>query len=130
MQPALGQTAKKKKGAYAEFPLWIEMMEDTLTNYFEAQKAFETYWKSRPLPVEEEDIIGHTAWKAEDRKSWLQKIFTTKKERKEQESELLAFQFKKFKNWERAMQPYVQDDGSILTPTQRIAIWREHHSKK
>lgn len=126
---SIGQATKSKNINYQKNPVWIEMMDDTLTNYYQANEAFDAYWKVRPLPVEEEDIIGHTEMKKEERQNWLQKIFISKQERREQESEKYAFQYKKFKNWQRAMQPYVQVDGSILTPSQRIAIWKAQQSK-
>lgn len=117
------------KAELEKSPLWISMMEDTLTNFFEAQHAFQTYWSIRPQPIEEDEILGHTELKEAERKSWLQKIFFAKKEQREKEAELYSFEYKKFKYWERATQPYVQDDGSILTPAQRIAIWKEQHTK-
>ncbi len=33
----------------ASYPYWVEMMEDQNANFFETQKAFELYWKDRPL---------------------------------------------------------------------------------
>ncbi len=124
------QISKKEQLNYEKNPVWIAMMSDTLTNYYEANNAFTNYWKVRPLPIEEEDIIGHSEMKKEERNSWLQKLFISKKERREQESQLYAFQYRKFKNWQREMKPYVQDDGSILTPSQRIAIWQQQQSKQ
>lgn len=126
---SIGQVSKKVQSNYEKNPVWIAMMSDTLANYFVANNAFECYWKVRPIPLEEEDIIGHSEMKSGARTNWLQKLFITKKERREQESELYAFQYRKFKNWQRAIKPYVQDDGSILTPSQRIAIWRQQQSK-
>lgn len=124
------QISKKEQLNYEKNPVWIAMMSDTLTNYYEANNAFTNYWKVRPLPIEEEDIIGHSEMKKEERNSWLQKLFISKKERREQESQLYAFQYRKFKNWQREMKPYVQDDGSILTPSHRIAIWQQQQSKQ
>ena len=126
---SIGQVTKKEQLNYKKNPVWIVMMNDTLTNYFEANNAFNSYWKVRPIPIEEEDIIGHSEMKKEARSNWLQQQFISKQERREQESELYAFQYRKFKNWLRAMKPYVQDDGSILTPSQRIAIWKQQQSK-
>lgn len=33
----------------ANTPFWVEMMMDENTNFFETQKAFEMYWKDRPV---------------------------------------------------------------------------------
>ena len=126
---SFSQISMKAQSNYEKNPVWITMMSDTLANYFVANNAFESYWKVRPIPIEEEDIIGHSEMKNGARSNWLQKLFITKKERHEHESELYSFQYKKFKNWQRAMKPYVQDDGSILTPSQRIALWRQQQSK-
>ena len=123
------QNIRYSKSELEKSPVWIGMMEDTLTNFYDAQRAFETYWSIRPKPIEEEEIIGHSELKAEERKNRLFKIFALKKERREQEAELYAFEYKKFKNWERANLPYVQDDGSILTPSQRISILKEQRKK-
>lgn len=125
MHIASAQTAQDKTKLYQKSPEWIAMMDDTLTNYFEAQKAFDIYWSIRPLPVEEDDIIGHTEMKPEKRSNWLSNIFKSRKEKRAEESERYAFQYKKFNNWLRAMYPYVQEDGSILTPSQRMAIWEQ-----
>jgi hypothetical protein len=43
--------AQQPASSYQKFPYWIEMMNDTATNYFEAVKAFDLFWKSRILPV-------------------------------------------------------------------------------
>jgi PKD repeat protein len=40
-QPALNDTAN--------FPYWIGMMQDPSVNFFKVQRAFNTYWKDRPV---------------------------------------------------------------------------------
>lgn len=125
---SFAQQQLEKNPDKEKLPLWILLMDDTLTNYYEAQKSFEAFWKNRPLPIEEEEIIGHSEQPAAQRKSRLLQLFTTKQERRAEEAERYAFQYKRFKHWERAMLPYVQDDGSILTPTQRLEIWKHQRS--
>jgi hypothetical protein len=127
---AHGQTKNKEAKNYSDNPLWIEMMDDTLTNFFDAQKSFQAYWEIRPKPIEEEELIGRTEIDKEERKKWLQQIFNTKRLRYKEESEKYAFQYKRFKHWERANLPYVQDDGRILTPSERIAIWQQKQKNK
>jgi PKD repeat protein len=39
--PALNDTSN--------YPYWIEMMQDPSVNFFKVQKAFNTYWKDRPI---------------------------------------------------------------------------------
>ncbi len=123
------QNNKKDLINYEKNPIWIQLMKDTLVNYIEANKAFNIYWSVRPKPVEESEIIGHSELKKEERNNLLNNLFMSKKKRYSKESELYSFQYKKFKNWQRAMKPYVQANGSILTPSQRIAIWKEQQSK-
>jgi len=33
----------------ASYPYWIEMMQDPSVNFFKVQRAFNTYWKDRPI---------------------------------------------------------------------------------
>lgn len=105
------------------------MMNDTLANYNEANNAFTIYWSVRPKPIEESEIIGHSEMRNEERINLLNNLFMSKKKRYAKESEFYSFQYKKFKNWQRAMKPYIQANGSILTPSQRIAIWKEQQTK-
>lgn len=44
--PALAQNAA---GDTANYPYWIEMMQDPSINFFETQKAFNTYWENREV---------------------------------------------------------------------------------
>ena len=34
---------------YANFPYWIDMMQDHHANYYETVEAFNTYWKNREI---------------------------------------------------------------------------------
>jgi len=111
---------------YQKFPHWIEMMNDTATNYFEAVKAFDLFWKSRILPVEEEDILNEHNQKAEERKSFLESLFRSRKEKQREESEKYAFQVKKFRRWQLLSEPFVQSDGSILFPAERKLLIEQH----
>ncbi len=103
---------------YAKHPVWITMMNDSV-NYFEALKAFNTYWKSRPKPSEEDEIIGEhrkkekMGWKAE------------RAEERQEASNKLAFQYKRFKWWQMKVEPWVQDDGSILSKEKQQEIERK-----
>ena len=33
----------------ASYPYWIEMMKDPAVNFFNVQRAFNLYWKDRPI---------------------------------------------------------------------------------
>ena len=98
------------------------MMDDTNTNYFEAQNAFNEFWKNRPLPNEENELMGN---KPERKKSFFDTILLAKKEKREEESKKYTYEYKRFKHWEQKMLPYVQDDGRILTATERLDEWQK-----
>jgi hypothetical protein len=115
---------------YQHIPHWIKMMNDTSTNYFVAVKAFELFWKNKPKPIEEADILGQEQGQKEERKNFLSKLFRSKKEKQREESERYSFQFKKFKHWQLINAPYVQPDGYILTPTERVQLWERQKSEK
>jgi hypothetical protein len=101
----------QSKSVYAKKPLWVNMMNDSV-NYFEAVKAFNTYWKYHQIPKEEDEIIGEHEKKQKQNE---------KQNEYENESQL-AFQYKKFKWWQRQVEPWVQSDGKILPLEQRIII--------
>lgn len=90
---------------YATNPCWINMMHDTNTNYYTALKAFDTYWRGREKPEEENDLFTR-----EDGDKKVQKAIP------------YAFEYKMFKLWELHVQPYVQDNGFILYPYQRLQL--------
>ena len=114
-------------------PVWIEMIKDEHTNYFEALKAFELYFTTHKFPVNEEEEMG----KNENLKERIEKSeakYKKKKHRvaeepnasqKEQhEQTKMAFEVKKFNHWEMQTRPYVKDDGSIMSAEERMAIWK------
>ena len=45
------------------YPYWIEMMNDSTVNYYDAVNAFDIYWKNRVKPTEDNgeaiDIFGN-----------------------------------------------------------------------
>ncbi len=117
----LAQTtaSPKDKVNYKKYPYWIQMMDDPNVNYFEAVKAFDEFWKDREEPEEEDE--KHSS---EKEKSIFKKIFISEKKEKE-ENYRYVIQFKKFKQWKRDAQPYVQSDGSILSKGEQMKIWEE-----
>ena len=40
---------KAQQADTAHYPYWIEMMQDEDANFFETQRAFETYWEGREV---------------------------------------------------------------------------------
>lgn len=114
---ANAQSPKYTEKDYAREPLWIAMLDDTTANYFEVEKAFNTYFKHNDLPASEHDMIGE--YKARE------KTPSKKKQIKVEQDSYLRRQVKKYHRWHEKMLPYVQDDGRILTPTERLAIWQQ-----
>ncbi len=124
---AVSQNHSEKE--YSKKPLWINMIKDPTINYFEAKKAFDLFWKNKPLPTEEDEIIGEKHGTGEKRNSFLKELFKSKKERQEEESQKYAFEYKKFKHWEKTSLPYVQPDGKILTQDEKLKLWQESRQK-
>jgi len=98
------------------------MMEDTTANYFETERAFHLYWSVREKPKEEDEILGMSGADEEEKNNkegWLKRLF--KKRRGFDETEM-AFALKKYKHWHFMMEPWVQEDGNILFPSERKKI--------
>ena len=106
---------------YTKNPLWIEMIKDTTTNFFEVEKAYKLYFSVHKKHAGEHEIIGE---KDKNDK------FPTKKERKKLEQEnKMRIEVKKYEHWHDMMLPYVQQNGHILTPSERLKIWAQQKSK-
>ena len=112
------QTAQHTDKEYARQPLWIDMIKDTATNYFEAQKAFKLYFQKHELPEEEHDVIGERR----ERERYPSK----RKQRKMQDENHMRIEVKKYKHWEEINLQYVQPDGTILGPAARLEIWKKN----
>ncbi len=106
---------------YARDPVWIDMMDDTTANYFEAEKAYKIYWQHHDFPGGEHDIIGEHAER--------EKIPSKRKQRKIQQNDKMRMAVKKYEHWHMRMLPYVQEDGRILTPSQRLALFEAQKNK-
>jgi hypothetical protein len=115
-----------KFALYRFEPVWKDMINDTSANFFEVQKAFELFWNGKELPKEEDDIIGE---KAKLKNTFINKIFNSRELKEQQLRESLAFDYKRYRRWIIKMAPYVKDDGSILTPTERIQLWQKHNDE-
>lgn len=126
-------TAQDKKSAptrdYKNEPVWISMMTDPNVNYYEAVKAFEMYWEGKIEPEEEYELIneGHITTAQGDslrqaRMEWTQA--------QRNEYEQMKYQFKRFKDWKRTVQPFVQSDGRILSEQERLEIWQKQQPQQ
>jgi hypothetical protein len=106
---------------YAARPVWIEMIKDTSINFFESEKAFNTYFQHHEQPGGEHDIIGERGVKG--------KRLSKRVLRKMQADDQMRMEVKKYERWHDKVLPFVQSDGSILTPTQRLKLWNDQRSK-
>ena len=106
MLATLFLSAQKQDDKYLKSnPVWIQMMSDTVVNYFDAKHAFEVY----ELMVASDKDNGSSI---------------SGKKRKSTEAKLYAFEYKKFKHWLIRNEPFVKDDGYLMTPDERIKQWQ------
>ncbi len=110
-------------------PVWISMINDTTTNYFEAVDAFNQYWSVRPLPKQEDDVLGKGE-EFDKKEGFVDALITTKKEKREKESQIYAFEYKRFKRWQILVEPWVKEDGSIAGPKEQLLIWDKGEKMK
>ena len=106
---------------YARNPIWISMIKDTTTNFFEAEKAYKIYFQHHEKPGGEHDIIGEHSKES--------KSPSGKELHRLQSEDHMRMEVKKYERWRQKMLPYVQEDGTILTPSQRLQIWKDHKNK-
>lgn len=106
----------------AKKPLWISMIKDTAVNFFDAEHAYTVYFQHHDMPGGENETIGEHQ-KSEKRPS--------KKElRRLQDQDNMRMEIKKYQRWHDRMLPYVQADGTIMSPAQRLQVWRDNKVKK
>lgn len=117
----------KSNPNYSNQPYWIEMIKDPKVNYFEAVKAYDSFWANREKPMEEDQIIGQDKSKKE---TFWKRWFNTKEEKRKKEYQKYALEVKKFEHWKMKVMPYVQEDGSILDADQQLKIWQDQQKNK
>jgi len=111
------QTMKKSSLNYAAHPYWIKMMDDPNANFFEVEKAFEIYFSKHDLPEAEHDVIGE--YKEREKFPSKRVIRKSKQENK------LRMQVKKYNWWHEDNLPYVQNNGHILSPEERVRLHQQ-----
>jgi hypothetical protein len=115
----LSQSKATTEKDYAKKPVWIRMMDIEGVNYMEVLKAYKIYWQHHALPEEEGDrYIG---------KGNQQKEKLSKKELKElKQSEAMRFQIKKFEHWKIKNEPFVKENGNIMTAAERLKFHNQN----
>jgi hypothetical protein len=114
-----GQSKALTDKDYAQKPHWIQMIEVEGVNFNETVKAYEIYWQHHDMPDEQGDrYIG----KGDQNKKKL-----SKKEIKEgKEAAEMLFQVKKFKHWKIKNEPFVKENGNIMTAEERLQFHNQH----
>ncbi|MEY3416826.1 MAG: hypothetical protein RL711_134 [Bacteroidota bacterium] len=108
---------------YRNHPHWISMMDDSTVNYLEAKVAFDEFWRGKPTPEElnEGEVEGEN--EAHERNIFARLL----KSDKQYKAEIVvyAFEHRKFNYWLRHNAPYVKEDGSLMSQTEREAMLQQ-----
>ena len=120
--PALVHSQEKyPKNDFASQALWVPMMDDTLVNFYTVENAFEVYFQHHELPAGEEEEInehrerGKFPNKRKQHKMWMESS--------------LRREVKRYRHWHDRTLPYVREDGRIMTPSERLAMFVEQAAK-
>lgn len=114
-----------------EKPEWANMIESNEINYYIVITAFEKFWAGKENPVEEEDIFENAPSEndtIDTRKLNMAGVLPDSPLTYDMKKELrykafLAFEYKRFKDWQQEVLPYVQPDGSILSEKDKELMW-------
>jgi hypothetical protein len=112
-----------KFALYRIEPVWKDMINDTIANFFEVQKAFELFWNGKELPEDEDDVIGE---KGRLKNTFINRVFNSRELKEQQLRQSLSFDYKRYRRWLIKTEPYIKEDGNIMTPTERIQLWQKH----
>lgn len=138
--------AQQNSPDYKNNPEWIKMIDNPDANYFEAIKAYETYWMYHEKPENEEETFKENEELMESEKMNSNEMEELQRRKKEKEDEInadskkvlteedrrqleekreMTYHCKRFENWIREVKPYVQNDGRILTMEERMEIYKK-----
>jgi len=112
--------SKYSEKDFANKPIWISMMDEEHVNYFIALKAFDTYWANHKKPEGESDMDVQQTEKNKKR-------FSKREVREAREEAKMRMQIKKFNWWKNKMEPFVQDDGTIVLPAERLKLYQNNN---
>ncbi len=91
------------------------MLNDVHANYFEIQKAYEQYWSTHVMPVGESDMNLKQSEKNKKR-------FSKKEIQEARKEAAMRMHIKKYQWWLLKMEPFVKDDGTIMSVEERKNI--------
>ena len=117
-------------------PVWVTMMEDPNTNFFEAVKAYNALWEGKK-PKEEAEIFEVLEGKGKETDKNLEELEAERQAKLGsplqgkalEEMEYLKYECKRFEKWMLEVKPWVQEDGHILTYEERQAIWNKQQEE-
>jgi len=103
------------------FPYWIDMMNDSNVNYYDAVTAFDTYWENRVKPTEEDgeavDIFDKQKTPEQEAQEELRSI-------------QYVYEYKQFLNWKQSNKNLVKPDGTILTQEEILKQWKKQTQER
>lgn len=110
---------------FSSKPIWMEMMNDSNVNYFLAEIAYNSFWKNKEKPLNEDENIGESGLQNRlIHGNLFQKIKAKRELKKKREMHNKYFlECKRFEHWLFINKPYVQEDGSILSDSDRHKIY-------
>ena len=128
--PCLQIQAQKAKNEtlvnpiYKTQPLWIDMMYDPNANYYEACKAFYSFWEGKIVPAETEgeamDLGKEENIRDEKNEKQIPK-----------ESQRFVYEYKQFKHWELTMKNMIDiETGRIMSIDEVQELITKERSKK
>jgi hypothetical protein len=124
---ATAQNKMQSDAYYKKNPAWITMMDDTTANYYETLKAFNLFWDGKEFPLEEEEVLGDKKHGEEKKeRGFFGRLFS----RKQDDAKKYAFEYKKFKHWQKTTEPFILEDGTILPPSKRLEIWKQSQENR
>lgn len=114
----LSFSANAQESNRTSTPQWVIMMNDPNTNYYEAVKAFDDFWKGKEKPVEEDEVFSNKEKHRETKKVT------------DADAAKYKFEYKKFLNWKRETAPFVRAYGHILTAEERLQLFEEERKRR
>jgi hypothetical protein len=112
---------------YKNKPLWIDMIDNPKANYYEAIKAYDTYFQYHKKPKMEEDSkaesLGDDENEADD--DYIKSLSPEALNN----YALMKYQVKRFENWINEVKIFVQEDGRILSEEERAVIWQKQQNE-
>ena len=128
---------------YKNNPEWIKMIDNPASNYFEAIKAYETYWKYHEKPEGEEEKMeinnNHSSGKISDQEKEEAeekqradsiKVFTQQELLELENKREMIYQCKRFQSWILEVKSFVQNDGRILNQKERLDIYNKQQKEQ